>query len=243
MQSKQVCEEFSRKIWLYMDGSLRKDEMAYWEKHLRACPLCSTLLTESGEVLSLYESLPLEDIKEETFNVMVSRAVHKKSALFEAFRSVRTYLIFHTDFPLKKFAFSSVAFAAVLTALFIIFRFEKADLPDGKFYTPKAEQGAPAADMHNTLEQAANRTQEGQEARTKETAQASIAARKNGIMPAKYAWEDKKTAYTLRHVGSSLSRIRLKKVDYKTLDDWTLQAIALKRKIQWLEKDLDKSSM
>lgn len=224
MQSNLKCEEFEKKMWLFMDKSLSSEEMLYWERHTRECAICSSRLVETKEALSLYESIPMEDIEEEDFNVMINKAVKKNR-----FRQISSKLLdplygFSSDGFIKKFAFGGAAFAAVLVVLFFIYKPE--NLPEGKKYSAKETENAPLVSRNSA---ALN--------------EPSVFPGKSEVTPVKYEWKDRHTELKIRRVGASLARVRVKKEKYGILDDWALQAIALKRKMEFLKTELDKSAM
>lgn len=224
MQSKVSCEEFERKMWLFMDESLTKEEMLYWEKHIRECAICSTRLQEEKEVLSLYENVPMEDIEEETFTVMVNKAVKKRRFSNLSSRLLDPLYELSSIGFIKKFAFGGAAFAAVVVILFFMYKPE--NLPEVKKYSSPGSE--------SLRQESRNIAEEKKPAGT---------LRNSEVTPVKYEWHDKRTALNLRHVGASLARIRVKRNDLGTVDDWVLQAMVLKRKMEFLKTDLDKSAM
>lgn len=224
MQSKLACEEFEKKMWLFMDESLMKEEMLYWEKHIRECVLCSTRLLEAKETLSLYENVPMEDIEEDTFTLMVNKAVKKNRFGRISFRLLDPLYEFFSNGFIKKLAFGGMAFAAVVVILFFMYKPE--NLPDLKKYTSQKSGSVPLEARNITAENKPSET-----------------LRKPEVVPVKYEWHDKRTASNIRHVGASLARIRVKRDNYGTVDDWVLQAMVLKRKMEFLKTDLDKSAM
>ncbi|MCU7492301.1 MAG: zf-HC2 domain-containing protein [Bacteroidota bacterium] len=225
MQSKLVCEEFERKMWLFIDKSLTEEEMRYWERHTRECALCSSRLLEAKDTLSLYESIPMDDIEEETFNVMIKKAA--RESLFSRLRSgfPRTLNEYLFDGFFRKFAFGGMALSAVLVILFFMYKPES--LPELKKYSAPRPERAPLVSQNI--------------ADKKETPAGQM--RKTEVTPAKYEWKDRRTALTIRHVSASLARLKIKKENYERLDDWALQAMALKQKMEFMKTELTKSAM
>lgn len=224
MQSKRVCEDFERKMWLFMDLSLPEDEMLYWENHIRECALCQGRLLETKELLSFYEAAPQEDIEEDTFNVMIDRAVRKNRFRRIISRLPDPLYGFSSDRFMKKFAFGGLTFASVLVILF--FMYKPANPPEVKKYSAPKTENSSLISRNIEAENAPSRT-----------------AMKSEVTPVKYEWKDRRTASAIRHVGASLSRVRVKKENYATLDEWVLQAMALKRKMEFLRTEMDKSAM
>lgn len=224
MQSKVVCEEFERKMWLFMDKSLEKEEMLFWERHARECTFCSSRLMETKETLSLYESIPIEDIEDETFDLLINKAVKKSMFSRISSKLLDPLYGFSSDGFIKKFALGSAAFAMVLVILFLMYK--PGDLPElKKSLAPKTET-SPLVTQNAVTEKAPSEPMS-----------------KSEVTPVKYEWKDRRTAIRIRHVGASLARIRVKKENYGMLDEWALQAMALKRKMEFLRADLDKSAM
>ncbi|MGE5432616.1 MAG: hypothetical protein ACM3QX_16150 [Syntrophomonadaceae bacterium] len=224
MQSKLVCEEFEKKMWQFMDNGLNEEEMLFWGKHVRECALCSTRLLETKEVLALYDNLPMEDMEEETFTRMINKAVKKKRIFSINFRVPDFLYELSSDGFIKKFAFGSAAFAAVMVILFFMYK-PAGNLPLAKKYISPESESVPQASQNIAAKEP------------------SGTVRKSEVIPVKYEWKDKRTAVTIRHVGASLARIRVKKHNFRTPDDWVLQAMVLKRKMEFLKTDLDKSAM
>lgn len=235
MQSKLICEEFERKMWQFMDREMPDEEIVFWEGHLNECALCSTRLQEAGEALSLYESIPMEDLEEETFTRMVNKALKKNrfnrgiSKLLDPL-----YEIISEGF-IRKFAYGSLAFSAVVVILFFMYKPE--NLNPGKSPSPVQFQSSPMESKDNNI--AGNIAPESNNV----PSGLQTGAGKSEVVPVKYEWNDKSTSSAIRHMGRSITGIRIKKERYIKLDDWTLQAIALRRKMQWLTADIDKSAM
>ncbi|MCU7495286.1 MAG: zf-HC2 domain-containing protein [Ignavibacteria bacterium] len=229
MQSKAlVCEEFEKKMWLFMDSSLNKEEMLYWESHLRECRLCSGLLLETKEALSVYESLPFEDLEEETFTKMVNKAVKKKRAGFILGRFLEAVYEFLFGNYFRKFAFGGAAFMALAALLLFISRPGEREFPPVMKKSPPSENRSTPSMSTNIAEMKATVKA------TKKTAP---------VKATRYEWQDKATAYNIKRVGTSLENIRIKEDKLRAIDEWTLQAIALRRKMQLLQTDLEKSEM
>lgn len=237
MQSKLICEEFERKMWQFMDRDLPEVEIVFWEEHLRQCALCSTRLQEASEALSVYESIPMEDMEEETFDRMINNALKKNifhSALSKLLDPL--YEISSAGF-MRKFALGGMAFSAVVIILFFMYKPE--NLFRAKGLSPiQTTESIPVESKDNSIAENSAEVEN-----SAAPAVLNAAAGKSEAAALKYDWDDKPTAKAIRHVGTSLSGIRIKKERHITLDEWTLQAIALRRKMQWLTRDLDKSDM
>ncbi|HEX2867276.1 MAG TPA: hypothetical protein VHO03_09555 [Ignavibacteriales bacterium] len=233
MQSKLICEEFERKLWQFMDREMPDVEIVFWERHLHGCTICSTRLQEAGETLSLYETIPMEDLEEETFNRMVSKAV-KKNRFNRAVSKLLDSLFETTSAGfIRKFAFGGLAFSAVVIILFFMYKPE--NLHPGKTPSPVEVRSSPPAESKgNSIAAAGNND---------DASGLGTGWGKSEVVPVKYEWNDKSTSSAIRQMKRSITGIRIKKERYIRLDGFTLQAIALRRKMQWLTADIDKSAM
>ena len=132
MKTKRtICEQFNGVIWLYIDDSLSIEKHEYWKKHLSICNNCSTELKLAQDTIQLYENIPLDDMDDKTYNMIMHRATvasvtstnTKRSQLVERGKS------FSEIFGFYKLAFGGGLLAAALLLLFITF-FNNPELPE-----------------------------------------------------------------------------------------------------------------
>lgn len=71
---RNPCEEFSNKMWLYVDKSLEEKEMNFWNVHLESCEICKKLLNESLGATNSYDSIPLEDLPGRDYQRLINKA-------------------------------------------------------------------------------------------------------------------------------------------------------------------------
>lgn len=70
---RNPCEEFSNKMWLYVDKSLEEKEMTFWNVHLESCEICKKLLNESLGATNSYDSIPLEDLTDRDYQRLINK--------------------------------------------------------------------------------------------------------------------------------------------------------------------------
>jgi hypothetical protein len=61
-------------MWLYLDESLPKDKLGRWKEHLFTCNKCSTDLKTAKDTIALYENVPMEDVDNQTYKMMINTA-------------------------------------------------------------------------------------------------------------------------------------------------------------------------
>ncbi|MGE5400272.1 MAG: hypothetical protein ACM3S2_07700 [Ignavibacteriales bacterium] len=228
MQSNLICEEFSRNIWQYIDRSLTEDEMSYWRRHVNECPLCSARLGEASQLISLYESIPLIDIEEDKFNVMIENAVRTDRK--RGFHFLH-HAIAAADFlPMKRFAFGGAAFVMTIMLIFLLHKPANITLvaPEARKVTLAADTAKSNIDLQDKAQVA--------EVRLPGRVQTLKRNRVND-------WRADKVAYRINQVGRSLARIKMMDEAHREPDKWALHAIALKRQIMLLEREMNSSPM
>lgn len=71
---RNTCEQFNHQMWLYIDESLNKKEMLFWDNHLKVCETCRKLLSESLDAINSYDGIPLEDLPERDYQRLINKA-------------------------------------------------------------------------------------------------------------------------------------------------------------------------
>jgi len=120
---KNNCEQFSNELWLYLDEVLPKDKLKMWKGHLTTCSKCSAELKTAKDTIALYENVPLEDIDNQTYKMMINNAT--ATSLSSANNNVEKYTTrsrsFSEMFGFYKLAFGGGFLAAAILLIFITF--------------------------------------------------------------------------------------------------------------------------
>ena len=127
------CEQFRNELWLYLDEILPKDKLETWKEHLTTCSKCSAELKTAKDTISLYENVPLEDIDNESYKMMINTAT--ATSLSSTNNNVKKYTTksrtFSEMFGFYKLAFGGGLLAAAILLIFITF-INKPELPEIK---------------------------------------------------------------------------------------------------------------
>jgi hypothetical protein len=120
---KNNCEQFSNELWLYLDEALPKDKLEMWKEHLTTCSNCSAELKKAEDTIALYEKVPLEDIDNQTYKMMINTTA--ATSLSSANNNVGKYTTrsrsFSQMFGFYKLAFGGGLLAAAILLIFITF--------------------------------------------------------------------------------------------------------------------------
>ena len=120
---KNNCEQFRNELWLYLDDALPKDRRDHWKVHLSTCSKCCAELKNTKDTIALYENVPLEDIDNETYKLMINTAT--AISLSSANNNVAQYSTrsrtFSEMFGFYKLAFGGGLLAAAILLIFITF--------------------------------------------------------------------------------------------------------------------------
>ena len=76
-----LIEEFEKEVYLFIDGSLPFEKMAFWEKKIEEVTEIRRLYNENLYILGTLEDLDTADIPVEKFDSMLRKAVSKKGLL------------------------------------------------------------------------------------------------------------------------------------------------------------------
>ena len=109
-----ICKDFENEIWLYMEQSLPQERIYFWNKHVKQCSKCSTLILSEKSLLETCKDELAEDILDSKFDMMISIAVKQKSKL-----SLKQIWYYKKGFSIKtKFAvISGLAVVAIVVSL------------------------------------------------------------------------------------------------------------------------------
>lgn len=115
---RNPCEEFNERMWLYIEKSLDENEMVFWNDHLANCENCTDLLNESLEIITSYNSIPLEDLTDAHYERMITNAsgniaMNNDSAKSVKFQNRRSLL--------EIFGFYRLTFGGAVVLAAIIF--------------------------------------------------------------------------------------------------------------------------
>ena len=121
--NKKVCKDFETDIWLFIEGTISEKEKTFWQEHLSSCFKCSNELNSVKELLSLYESLPEENLPDNSFNKMIKIASSGENNILEetlhpSFKKTRSL---SEMFGFYKLAFGGTILAAAIILIFITF--------------------------------------------------------------------------------------------------------------------------
>jgi hypothetical protein len=105
----QLCKEFEREFWLYLDGDLSEERMKFWNNKLDEVPELRNYIEEYISVSNNYETVKNIELDSHKVNAMVSKAVNQNSLMsrIEHFFSN----IFTSE---KEFSFGKIAFGSAL---------------------------------------------------------------------------------------------------------------------------------
>jgi hypothetical protein len=121
--NNKTCEDFTNEMWLYMDSSMPEEQRAQWDNHLSNCSVCTALMSNSLETLSLYDNFPAEDIGNNAFNRIIKNAVNNPDPANEpdANMPLRNNRSLSDIFGFYKLAFGGTVLAAAIVFIFITF--------------------------------------------------------------------------------------------------------------------------
>jgi hypothetical protein len=110
-------------LWFYLDYSLPKDKQEKWGEHLSTCSNCSAELRTAKDIIVLYENVPLEDIDNETYKMMIntSTATPMSSSNNNVTQYTKRSRTFSEMFGFYKLAFGGGLLAAAIILIFITF--------------------------------------------------------------------------------------------------------------------------
>lgn len=222
-----ICEEFSREMWRYLEDSFSGDEKSFWNKHLETCSTCRTALSEAEKGLSIYESLPLEDISDDRFEQIIQNAAGK-SRLFS--RRIQP-LLFH--FAYKRIAFSSAALAVTIAVIFIIYR-------------PKTENSwKPGTNNAQTDISLNSEVNKGLGAEIENIPVKIIKNPESTHIKAEILeWKGERVKRKINQVGYSIDMIdEYKEWKVGAIDNWSMKASVLDKEIERLEIEIKNSSL
>ena len=136
--NKKVCKKFETDIWLFIEGSISEKEKTFWQAHLSSCSKCSNELNGIKELLSIYESLPEENLPNNSFNKMIKIAASdENNVLQEALRpSFKKTRSLSEMFGFYKLAFGGTILAAAIILIFITF-FRDPKIPEIEKQVPR----------------------------------------------------------------------------------------------------------
>jgi len=117
------CEQFSNEMWLYLDGGLPKDKHDLWKEHLSNCNKCSVEFKTAKDTIALYENIPLEDIDDQTYKMMINTATatHLASTSNGMSKYTSRGRSLSEMFGFYKLAFGGGLLAAAILLIFITF--------------------------------------------------------------------------------------------------------------------------
>lgn len=228
-----ICEEFSKEMWKFLDGSLSDDEKAFWEKHLDSCSFCRAILNETEKGLSVYESLPLEDISEEKFEVMIQKAVNKSrlAARISSHFKFKIKNESHLSFAFNRIALSTAALAAVVVMFFI--------------YRPRHEKYQnQTAETLSQKDKEIYSNQADSNIKFENNIELTIKTPAVRIRHEVIEWKAQVVRDKINEVGYSLDQIdQNEERRLRYVDKWSMKAAALGQEIERLEREINNSSL
>ncbi len=119
----KLTERFELEIWLYLDGSLTKDEMNFWDDKINEHSEIKNIYTETIAALDHYKKISEDYLPDSEFEEMLSEAAKRKSK----FSLSNQFNLFIDMFFSNKFVPVKVAVLAVfsVSALLILLNTEK----------------------------------------------------------------------------------------------------------------------
>ncbi len=163
-----ICANFKREMWFYLDQSLAQSKRVYWENHLKACSTCRRQLHETEQALSFCASEPLACLDEKVLSGMLERAVAKSRRQIFSEWIRRTLTLSGVSFPFPAFGFARIAVGAAMIAfiaiVFLVFlKSDPVAVPNQDIISWKAE----AIDLRiNRVESSIQRLQSKKKRRT-----------------------------------------------------------------------------
>ena len=120
---RKNCEQFSNEMWLYLDEALPKDKQDQWGEHLSTCNKCSAELKTAKDTIALYEKIPMEDVDNQTYKMMINTAT--ATPLTSTSNNMSKYTSrgrsLSEMFGFYKLAFGGGLLAAAILIVFITF--------------------------------------------------------------------------------------------------------------------------
>ena len=117
------CEQFRNEMWLYLDGGLSKDKHDLWKEHLSNCNKCGAEFKTAKDTIALYENVPLEDIDNQTYKMMINTAT--ATSVLSAKNTISPFTTGSRSlsemFGFYKLAFGGGLLAAAILLIFITF--------------------------------------------------------------------------------------------------------------------------
>lgn len=237
-----ICEEFSKEVWKYLDGTLSNEEKAFWKRHLDSCSACRASLNEIEKSLDIYDSLPLEDISDEKFNAIIVKATE-----FSGSRGFSRFLGFMSKYQIKKsFAFSktalgTAALAASVIVMFIIY------MPKTELKTMQGSPNIPKQETEIYNDSGNNKTNENlAEDRTAFENKSEIAIRVPSVKTRHEVmeWKAEVVRNKINDVGYSLDQInQSEQIRLKYSDKWSMKTAIIDYEIERLKKEINDSSL
>ncbi len=75
---QNICNEFNKDIWLYLDRDLPDKRILFWDNHLNNCDNCKTFLNESEKLVEVYNGIPLDDVSDSTFDNFIAKTANNE---------------------------------------------------------------------------------------------------------------------------------------------------------------------
>ncbi len=109
-----ICKDFENETWLYMEQSLPKERMDFWNNHIAYCAKCSSLIQSENTLLETCREELDEDILDSKFDMMISNAIKPRRKF-----SLKQIWLKNKEFSIKtKFAvISGLAVVAIVVSL------------------------------------------------------------------------------------------------------------------------------
>jgi hypothetical protein len=114
-EKKQLFEEFNKESLLYLDGDLPKDRMEFWDNKLVEVPELNEFIEDYCDVSKIF-SQPDIKLSDTKFDVMIDKAISKKSMSSRFIYFINNLFSVNMEFAFGKLAFTSVL---IIAAIFI----------------------------------------------------------------------------------------------------------------------------
>ncbi|MCF8262545.1 MAG: hypothetical protein K9J12_17345 [Melioribacteraceae bacterium] len=117
-ETKKLINLFEQEIWLYLDGSLNKDRMKYWDLQLQSNSDLKEHFNQLKSVLELYDRDETNIIESNEFEKLISKSI-KTNRLFSLKESFSEFLFGNGESNSFKIAFGSILTVASILLLML----------------------------------------------------------------------------------------------------------------------------
>lgn len=115
LKKNQLFKNFEKDVFLYIDNSLPKDKIDYWNQKLKEFPELYNCIEDYQYVSKKYNEANKVDLDRDKFNIIVDNVLDRKSI----WKNAELYItkLFSSE---SEFAFGKIAFASALIIMAVV---------------------------------------------------------------------------------------------------------------------------